>query len=203
MLVRTYKKMMEIFEKNLGYASFAELKKYGVTSLQIHELENEGIVEKFARGWYWCGESGVEKPKDYKYVEIAKAYPKAIVCMESACYLNGFTDKEPEVPTVATGRSDRGKVDTVYPVKRFYLQNAGIKGEIVKVHTKFGDYQYYSPERTMCDCIRMKDKVDQEIYFDVLEKYDKNYKGKDVIYEYAKRLRALQNILQEEEKLNK
>ena len=31
---------------------------HGVTIGQIHELEAMGVLQKIARGWYWCRDCG-------------------------------------------------------------------------------------------------------------------------------------------------
>lgn len=199
MLVKTYKNIISLFTQNNGYLSFSELKENGTTTLQLQEMERENVVERFARGWYWCRECGIEKPDDYKYIEIAKVYPKAVICMESACFLNGIIDIDPEIPTIATERTDRGKIDLIYPVKRYYFQNANIPGEIKEITTDFGSYRFYSEERTFCDCIRMKTKINEDIYVEILDAYKRYTAEKDVIYAYAKKLRALQNLKREEQ----
>lgn len=198
MLLRTYQKIIEYFKENNGYMSFMELKNKGVTTLQLREMEQEDVVEKFARGWYWCRECGMNKPNDYKYIEIAKAYPKSVVCMESACFLNGILLREPEIPTIATERSGRGKIEMNYPIRRYFLQNTNMEGEIKEITTDFGSYRYYSEERTFCDCIRMKDKLSEGIYIEILDAFKRRKSEKDIIYAYAKRLRALQNLKREE-----
>ena len=45
---------------------------HGVTIGQIHELEAMGVLQKIARGWYWCRECGWEKPQDYKFEKVLK-----------------------------------------------------------------------------------------------------------------------------------
>ena len=55
--------------------SFKQIQERGVTVLQIREMEEAGVLEKFARGWYWCNECGYTKPTDHKYVEIVKLNP--------------------------------------------------------------------------------------------------------------------------------
>lgn len=199
MLVKTYKNIISLFKQNNGYLSFSELKQRGITTLQLQEMERENVIERFARGWYWCKECGIEKPNDYKYIEIAKVYPKAVICMESACFLNGIIDIDPEIPTIATERTDRGKIDLIYPVKRYYFQKANIPGEIKEITTDFGSYRFYSEERTFCDCIRMKNKINNDIYVEILDAYRRHNAERDVIYSYAKKLRALQNLKREEQ----
>jgi predicted transcriptional regulator of viral defense system len=166
--------MIDAFKENKGYMSFKELQKKGVTVLQIREMEEAGVLEKFARGWYWCNDCGFAKPADHKYVEIAKVNPKAVICMESACFLSGIIDD--------------------FDTKRFYFKRTGIKGEIVEKKTKCGSYYYYSPERTFCDCIRLQNKIDKDVFDEIMTEY-KDRQGKlKRTYDYADKLRCIKNI---------
>ena len=107
MLLRTYDRIIDLFQENQGYMKFELLKENGITVLQIRELVQNGTLECFSRGWYWCNSCGIEKSKESKYIEIGKVNPNAVICMESACYLQGLLEKEPQVVTVATERTDQ------------------------------------------------------------------------------------------------
>ena len=67
MLFKTYQKITTLFKEHHGYMSFADLRDHQVTVLQLAEMEEEGSLERFARGWYWCKDCGYEKPEDYQY----------------------------------------------------------------------------------------------------------------------------------------
>lgn len=194
MLLTTYQSIIDCFKRNHGYMKYSQLRENQVTVLQIRELEERGILQKISWGWYWCDECGFEKPKDYKYVEIAKVNPKAVICLDSACYLNGILKEEPNEVAVATERSDRKKMEIYFPIRRFYLQNTNIDNEISWVKTDFGDYQYYSEERTFCDCFRMKKKLKPDCYLEIENVYRQRQIQKDRILVYAEALRAAQNI---------
>ena len=149
--------------------SFSDLRDHQVTVLQLAEMEEEGSLERFARGWYWCKECGYEKPKDYQYIEIAKVNPRAVICMDSAAWLAGMLEKEPETIAVATSRTDRKKMELEnFEIRRFYFQNAGLPGEICEKETEFGSYRYYAPKRTFCDCLRMNNKMPEEVKEEIL-----------------------------------
>jgi predicted transcriptional regulator of viral defense system len=194
MLLRTYHKMINEFAAHNGYMSFGELKEAGITILQIREMEEEKVLDKFARGWYWCNDCGLERPENHEYIEIGKANPRAVICMESAAYIQGIIKHQPELICVATDRTDRKKMEFAFPVHRFYLQNADIQGEIEVVHTDFGDYNVYSLERTICDCLRMKDYLSDDVFMDVVEYYNSRENQLTRVKEYAKALRALRNV---------
>lgn len=191
---KSYDRAMDTFHDHHGYMTFGQLKEAGVTIGMIHSLEEMGVLEKISRGVYWCRDCGWEKPKDYKYIEAAKVYPKAVFCLESACYLNGLTEKEPEILTIATSREDRKIITLPFEFRRFYLQNAGLEGEILQKDTDFGSYRYYDQDRTICDVIRLQDKVCCEIVFEVIDKYRQEQAIRKRVIRYAEALRAMRNV---------
>lgn len=194
MLLKTYDKIIDLFHDNHGYMSFEQLKEKGVTIAQIQELVDREILDKFARGWYWCNKCGYERPKDRKYIEIGKVNEKAVICMDSAGYLQKLLKEEPKVISVATERTDRKKMEFAFPVIRYYFQNTGAEDEIETVNTEFGSYRVYSVDRTVCDCIRMKSRLDEG----ELEEIEKAYKERnpdiDRLFVFAKGLRALKCV---------
>ena len=191
---RIYQRAMDSFHEHHGYMTFGQLKEAGVTIGQIHELEEMNVLEKISRGVYWCRECGWEKPKDYKYIEAAKVYPKAVFCLESACYLNGLTEREPEVLTIATSREDRKIITLPFAFRRYYLQNAGLEGEICQKDTDFGSYRYYGQDRTICDMIRMQDKIQPDYYIEIRDLYRQEQGTHQQVVFYAEALRALRNV---------
>ena len=66
-----------------------------------------------------------------------------------------------------------------------------------------GSYSYYAPERTFCDCIRLKNKISEENYAQILEAFAKQRGACKRIYDYADRLRCIRNIQEVDEQLKK
>lgn len=162
MLSKTYDKIIDLFHSHHGYMSFEQLRDFGITVLQMRELEEEGVLERFTRGWYWCNNCGYTKPADYKYIEIAKMNPDAVFCLDSACFLAGLDVIEPEVIKVATAREDRRKMDIVHPIKRYYLTHIEVGRYIKVTKSEFGSYRYFSPDRALYDCLNAPAKVDSK-----------------------------------------
>lgn len=202
MLQKTYQRIVGVFKKHNGYMTFSQMLENGITVLQMRELEESGTLERFARGCYWCKDCGIEKPKNHKYIEIGIANSDAVICMESAGYLNGLLEEEPETIHVATERTDRKKMEFSFDVQRYYFQNVGMKGEIKIEKTKFGSYKYYSPDRTVCDVMRMKNKVPGEVFEQMVEHYQADEKLRENVKAYAKKLRAYRNVAQYDEDIS-
>lgn len=121
--------------------------------------------------------------------------------MDSAAWLAGMLKEEPATIAVATARTDRKKMDLEnFEIRRFYFQNADIPGEICEKKTESGSYKYYSPKRTFCDCLRMNNKMPEEVKEEILTWCRKQKYSKEEILEYANKLRAVKNIEEEYQK---
>ena len=90
-----------------------------------------------------------------------------------------------------------------FPTRRFYFKQTGIRGEVVEKKTKCGSYYYYSPERTFCDCIRLKSKIAPDVYMKIMEKYKEQHGKLKRLYEYADMLRCIKNIREADEEVEK
>ncbi len=194
MLLKTYDRILELFHDHHGYMSFRQMKDLGVTELQIQELKQRDVLECYARGYYWCGICGFEKPADYKYVETGHAFPNAVLCMETAAYLHGLIEKEPETISLATTRENRQKIRIYFPIHRYYFQNTGDETEVETIKTPFGDYKVYSKARTVCDCIRMEREMKEGNLEEILRKFNPSEEEISKTLEYAKQLRALKPV---------
>ena len=194
MLLKTYDRILNLFHENHGYMSFRQMKDLGVTELQIQELKNRGVLECYARGNYWCGLAGYEKPADYKYVEVGHAFPNAVLCMDTAAWLHGLTSEEPSQLSVATTRENRQKVSIYFPVHRYYFQNTGDPKEITSVKTKYGSYRFYEKDRTICDCIRMERDLKKGFVEEIIRNYNPSRKQIERIISYGKQLRAYRPV---------
>lgn len=156
-------------------------------SFHIEEREKAAFV-----GVNGAGKSTILK--DRKYIEIGKVNEKAVICMDSAGYLQKLLKKEPEVISVATERTDRKKMEFAFPVNRYYFQNTGAEDEIELVNTEFGSYRVYSVDRTVCDCIRMKSRLSGNVLEEIEEAYKSQKRDINRLLAYAKSLRALKCI---------
>ena len=92
MLLNTYKKVMDLFESGNGYRDASELKDAKITTVQIKELVNMGIIERVSHGHYWLVDEENGKPENYKMIEACRVNSRAVICADSACYYHGLID---------------------------------------------------------------------------------------------------------------
>ena len=83
-----------------GYVSVSEARRFGIAQTYLVLAEQEGQFDKVAKGLY------VKKgyPIDPYYI-LHYRYPKALFCLESACYLHKWLSSEPKAMQVKLPRN--------------------------------------------------------------------------------------------------
>jgi predicted transcriptional regulator of viral defense system len=106
--------------------------------------------------------------------------PKAVYSHGTALYLHGLTDRDPLsiAVTVPTGYNTKQLMSegfTVFSVKKDLFEVG-----ITRIATKYGnDVTAYTMERTICDCIRSRSRMDAEAVTDAVKRYIRR-KDRDV-----------------------
>ncbi len=161
-------------------------------------MEEEGSLERFARGWYWCKTVVMENRKTINILKLRKVNPRAVICMDSAAWLAGMLEEGAGNHCGCQSRTDRKKMELEnFEIRRFYFQNAGLPARSVRKETEFGSYRYYAPKRTFCDCLRLNNKMPEEVKEEILTWCRKQNYPKEEILAFANKLRAVKNIEEE------
>ncbi|MCI8372867.1 MAG: hypothetical protein HFI75_10845 [Lachnospiraceae bacterium] len=190
----TYKKCCRLAERYKGYIDTSELLLEGLTNRQISEFVANGMLEKVCYGTYWFDCAEYVKPDAYKAIEICRSNPKAVICADSACFYQGLIEIEPSVVSIATRRDDRSKFAMNFPVSRHYYSSNYFAEHQKVVETEFGQYIVYDVERSVCDCIRFKKYIDEDIFCLVIDCYRKQKKAINRLTDYAEKLHMLNQV---------
>lgn len=194
MLRETVIKIERLSRKYKGYISTEELLREGITNRQIGVFVEIEMLERVCHGYYWFHCFAFAKPWDYKALEVCFSDPEAVICADSACFYLGLIDQEPERLSAATRRSDRRKLSMNFPVSRHYYSERLFPEYQNVVETDFGRYRIYDIVRSVCDCIRFRDDLEEDIFTYVMECYKKRDPEGERLLEYAKNLRLLNLI---------
>lgn len=195
MLLKTYDKVVELFEANGGYLHFEHLKEAGLSTLQIHELVERGNMVRFSRGWYY--DPKMEKPRHYKMIELGMVNKNAVVCAESACYYWGLVEKEPLKLSFATNRTDRSKSKLDFPVYRHYYSNYGYSTDIVEIQTNYVPIHVYGMDKSIVDAIRCREAIGDETLAEIITKYrQRPERNEEAMMEYAEQVRLKRVVME-------
>ncbi len=191
MLLSTYQKVMSLFGEGNGYMSAAKLKEARITTVQIKELVNEGIVERVSHGYYWLIDTDEGKPDNYELIEACMVNPRAVICADSACYYQKLIDRKPEKLSIATLKTDRSRMQLKFPVCRHYYSDLAFEEDLNKIKTPYGEIRVYGIERSVCDSIRFRDDIGEEMLNLIIERFlQRNGNQMDRLLAYADAMRV-------------
>ena len=196
MLRETVIKIERLSRKYKGYISTEELLREGITNRQIGVFVEIEMLERICHGHYWFQCSGFSKPWDFNAIEVGFTDPEAVICADSACFYLGLIDREPVKLSVATRRSDRRKIQMNFPVSRhYYGERLFLECQNV-LETEHGRYRVYDIERSVCDAIRFRAELEEDVFAYVIECYKRKNPSTENLLQCAKKLRLLNQVKQ-------
>lgn len=165
----------------------AELTKLGFCSRDIAALVNAGRLERIKQGYYRLSEI-TENDSEAKL--ISQLFPDGVICMISALYYYGYSDRTPLTWDIAIDRnSSKARFNIDYPyVTPHYIEKAHLGYGVTEGIYEDCSLKIYDRDRLICECIKFENKIDREIYNKAIIAYIGDPK-KDIskLIEYAKR----------------
>jgi predicted transcriptional regulator of viral defense system len=187
----------EIIKKTLnehnGIAKTADFKKNGLMNYEVAKYCKNGILTRIKHGYYQFTEK--EEPSDEKI--IANIFPDGIVCMDSALFYYGYSDRTPLEWTIAFKRivsRSRLKIDC-FNLKPYFVQEKLFELGKCKTVMNGVPVAIYDKERTICDCFKYRTKIDSELFNKAVNAYvydDKKDLGN--LAKYAKKMRLFKKV---------
>ena len=173
MLLNTYEKVTELFSKGSGYMSAAQLREAKVTTVQIKELVDKGVIEKISHGYYWLIDEKNGKARNYEMLEACLVNSRAVICADSACYYHGLIDEKPKKLSVATLKTDRSKMQLNFPITRHYFSDLAFEEDLEEAYIAGGTIRIYSLERSVCDTIRFRNDIGKKMVDKIVKNFMK------------------------------
>jgi predicted transcriptional regulator of viral defense system len=158
-----------------GTITTAEANAAGISNEALRLLAASGVLERVAHGVYLSPDAFL----DNMYV-LQKRLSKVIFSHETALFLHDLTDRDPIRYTVTVPADYRAKRLKDENVRVFYIKRELHELGLAQMTTVFGNtVTAYSPERTICDCIRSRKQMDIAVVTDAVKRYAKRT-GKDL-----------------------
>ena len=182
-----------IFDAHDGIMKSKEIVSNRIYDRFLRRLINEGYVEKIKHGYYqWQDENAFSEA-----ITIAKLFPDAVLCMESALQYYGYTDRTPDSWCLAIDKhSTKSRFRINYPrVKPHYIPREQMELGVEEVQIEGTNINIFNRERVIIDCLRRENKMDVEIFRKAIQAYIKDSeKNIPRLMEYAKRFRIEKKV---------
>ena len=180
-----------IKEKN-GTLLASDLKGTNIPREYLKILVECGKLERVYRGVYVSPETF----EDVMYYMQHK-YPKIIYSHETALYFHGLTDRTPMIYSITVPSDYKVPKTNFENFKIYYIKMGLYTLGMTDGVTSFGNnIKVYNVERTICDMIRSRNKIDIQIVNESMKRYVKLKTANfGLLGEYSK-LMNVENIVQ-------
>ena len=185
------KKLEELIKRQNGYITTQDAIYEGIHREYLTMLVEEEKLIRTSPGVYQSIDAWEDKL--YAYQQKKK---HMIYSHDTALFLHGLSDRDPiqYSVTLPTGynTSQIKQIDLItYTIKPSLFQ----LGKMTMKSPFGNDITVYDKERTICDIIRSRSRIDQQILNDGLKRYVKD-KSKNLnnLLEYAKKM-GIDNVL--------
>lgn len=191
--IKDRKILGQIFSHYDYVMTTAQLSKEKLYYRDVQRMLEAGLIERIKRGYYhWAAGSGKGD-----VVIISRLFPDGILCMETALFYYGYSDRNPAEWNIAIDKNasrQRTRID--YPsIKAYRLEPALLSIGVTRGEINFTDVRIYDRDRTICDVLRNMNKMDKEIFNKAIQGYVNDpQKNVPNLIEYAKTMRVWNKV---------
>ena len=162
-----------------GVLTFQTLIDAGISKRKIKDLLANEILIKVAHGVYYHKDYFVDDMYIFQIVNSNVIYSH-----ETAAYLQELTDRYPRRLTITTHQNKH--LNNTQDIKTFYVKRNLLNLGKMQINDNAGNIVLtYDKERTVCDIIKSKDRIELQIYTEVIQEYFKNKPNIKRLYNYA------------------
>jgi len=174
-----------------GYLTTSDVEKNNIPRSYLTKMIKDNIIERVSRGLY------IKKsyaPNELIILQSKSKY--AIYSNTTALYLHGLSNRLPIKYDITVKNGYNGSLQNDVNVNLFYVKKEVLNLGIIDYQLDSGNIiKVYDLERTICDIIKNKSKLDLELVNKAIREYFYS-KEKNIIklYEYAKELNIYDKV---------
>lgn len=172
---------------NNGLLTYSMLLKH-YNKPQIRNYVNDAVISRVAHGIYYYKGYTIDMMRVHQVSNSTIIYSH-----ETAAYLHNLTDRFPRkyCVTVNQGTNLRNRKD----FNIFYVNSETYNMGVVTVKNNLNNNIItYDLERTVCDMIRSKDRVELQVYTEVIQSYFQNKPNMTKLIKYAKHFNIVDEV---------
>ena len=162
--------IIDILKNNNGILSSKTALKFGINNKSLQRLCDSGDIERIDNGLYIDPD---QIPDEYFLAQYRCA--KCIYSHETALFFHDLTDRVPLrlQMTIPSGYNTR-LIKEKDKYKIFYIKNDLHELGKISLLSPYGnEILVYDKERSICECIKRKDRLDTDIILSAIKTYMK------------------------------
>lgn len=144
-----------------------KIQEMGFSRALISSYVKNGLLERVRQGFYSLPDTVHD---DLFLLELSS--PKIVFSHETALFLNGISERTPFVHTVTIPTGSFLPKSIKNDVICFYIKSELYEIGLEHKKTTFGNIvKCYNAERTLCDILRSKSRIDDETFVSTIKNY--------------------------------
>lgn len=182
-------KILKLFNNNI--LTTADVVKNNIPRYYLTKLNRENKIRRVSRGLY----TNVESLND-KFLLISFKSKYVVFSNMTALYLLGLSERIPIKYDVTVKAGYKGSLQNMNEVNLFYSNKNYYELGIIAIKDLYGNnISVYDLEKSICDIIKNKNKLDRELFNKAIRKYyySKN-KNTLKLYDYAKKMNIYEKV---------
>ena len=165
-----YDKILEIVKSNNGYITTKEVVSNGINRIFLTNLVKKGALVRISKGYY-----GLPTYIEDEYYKISSKSKNARFSGATALYLHNLSDRVPLLYNITLPNDYSGILQKDKNVIISFVSREILDLGVIEMISPFGmKIKVYDLERTICDIIKYKNKIDAEIFSKALKRYAKS-----------------------------
>ena len=193
MCMNNYDKILNYAKENNGYITTKEAESLDIHSTFLSNLVNDKKLERVGTGIYKLP----DYPIDNFYI-LSKSSKNMCFSHATALYLHNMSDRIPLIYDITVPYNYSGNLLNNKDISLRYVKEDIFELGMIDIKT-INDLtvKCYDLERTLCDIIKDKNRMDKEIYSKALKEYAKK-ENKDILklVKYAKKLNIEDEVVE-------
>ena len=154
---KKYENIEKLFKENAGYAKTKDILAYGIHARDIQAVREDGMISKVKSGLYKL--SGYSVVSNDDFIDVSRAVPGGVICLLSALSYYELTTFIPPVVSIALQRNTWTPKIEYPPVKVYHFSKKQYEAGIEEIDDNGNRFHIYNREKTICDCVRYRNKL--------------------------------------------
>ena len=182
-------KILNLFKN--GYLTTKDVNDNNIPRFYLTKLIKEGKIERVSRGVYIKKNELVDE-----FVILQSKSKNAIYSNTTALYLHGFSNRIPIKYDITINSGYNGSLQKKDNVNLFYTKRELLELGVINYKLDSGNIiRVYDLDKTICDIIKNKKKIDAEIFNKAIREYFYSKKKNTLkLYEYAKKMNIYNKV---------
>ena len=174
-----------------GYLTTKAVDENNIPRFYLTKLIRDNKIERVSRGVYIKKNVLADE-----FVILQSKSKNAIYSNTTALYLHGFSDRIPIKYDITINNGYNGSLQKEDNVNLFYTKKELLGLGVINYKLDSGNIiKVYDLEKTICDIIKNKKKIDAEIFNKAIREYFYSKKKNTLkLYEYAKKMNIYNKV---------